>query len=53
MLDLSIMGLLLRTDLLAKDRSAVTRVIEILPTVTNIERGKTSGETFQSDLLNS
>lgn len=29
-LDLSIMGLLLRTDLLAKDRSAVTRVIEIL-----------------------
>lgn len=31
-LDLSIMGLLLRTDLLAKDRSAVTRVIEILRT---------------------
>lgn len=30
MLDLSIMGLLLRTDLLANDRSAVTRVIEIL-----------------------
>lgn len=37
-LDLSIMGLLLRTDLLARDRSAVTRVIEILRTVTNIER---------------
>lgn len=34
-LDLSIMGLLLRTDLLARDRSAVTRVIEILRTVTN------------------
>lgn len=30
MLDRSIMGLLLRTDLLANDRSAVTRVIEIL-----------------------
>lgn len=29
-LDLSIMGLLLRTDLLARDKSAVTRVIEIL-----------------------
>lgn len=31
-LDLSMMGLLLRTDLFAKDRSAVTRVIEILQT---------------------
>ena len=30
------MGRLLRTDLLAKDRSAVTRVIEILPAVTEI-----------------
>lgn len=29
-LDRSMMGLLFRTDLLAKDRSAVTRVIEIL-----------------------
>ncbi len=29
-LDLSMMGLLLRTDLFAKERSAVIRVIEIL-----------------------
>lgn len=29
-LDLSMMGLLFRTDLFAKDRSAVTRVMEIL-----------------------
>ena len=42
-LDLSIMGLLLRTDLLAKDRSAVTRVIEILM---QIQRGKIWCETF-------
>lgn len=40
-MDLSMIGLLLRTDLLARDRSAVTRVIEILQlVVAKVKRGK-------------
>lgn len=51
-LDLSIIGLLLRTDLLAKDRSAVTRVIEILRTKAQSTQRNIESENFESALVN-
>lgn len=49
-LDRSMMGRLLRTDLLAKERSAVTRVIEILPKNQKKKKKKYTN-CFQSDLF--